>query len=108
MVGCLVLIVNLEFFSTIVPWLVVHILICLNLFLIESGGTVGWLLCPRPNHSWTNMLQLNSMIEIGKGTQIQMFQFIPIYIFRIEILQTIPNGESALVVVRWVLNLNLP
>ena len=28
--------------------------------------------------------------------------------FRIEILQTIPNGESALVVVRWVLNLYLP
>ena len=28
--------------------------------------------------------------------------FIPIAIFRVEILQTIPNGESALAVVRWV------
>ena len=71
-------------------------------------GTPHPFLCPVQTRLWINMLQLNSMIEIGKGTQIQMFQFIPIYIFRIEILQTIPNGESALVVVRWVLNLNLP
>ena len=45
--------------------MVVHILICLNLFLIESGGTIGWLLCPRPNHSWTNGLQAEAWAALA-------------------------------------------
>ena len=64
--------------------------------------------CPAQTRPSANMLQLNSMIEIGRGTHYShTFEFLWIHsssIFRVEILQTIPNGESALVVVRWVQN----